>query len=51
MRRVECFGVELESPLLGSTGLPDASGAITIPAGPGLGCDPDPEVLARFRQT
>ena len=47
--RVECFGVELESPLFGSTGLPDTNGMIEVPTAPGLGMDPDPEVLERVK--
>jgi L-alanine-DL-glutamate epimerase-like enolase superfamily enzyme len=48
---IECFGVELETPLFGSTGLPDGNGSIAVPTGPGLGMDPDPDVLARLRVT
>jgi len=37
-----------ESWLAGDMPVP-AAGAIHVPDGPGLGCTPDPEVLARFR--
>ncbi len=46
---VEVFGVDLESPLFGAVGTVDANGSIAIPLGPGLGCDPDPEVIERYR--
>jgi len=46
---VECFGVKLQTPLFGSTGLPAQNGRIMIPDGPGLGADPDPDALAHLR--
>ena len=46
---VEHFAVELEAPLYGGIELPDADGNIAIPQGPGLGADPDPELLERYR--
>lgn len=46
---IECFGVELETPLFGSIGLPGPDGQIAIPDGPGLGADPEPDVLERLR--
>ncbi len=49
--RIECFGVELESPLYGSIGLPDTNGMFVVPTSPGLGMDPDPDVLKRVKVT
>ena len=46
---IESFGVELEAPLFGRIGLPGADGTIAIPQGPGLGADPDPDVMTRYR--
>ena len=46
---VECFGVKLQTPLFGRTGLPSQNGRIAIPNGPGLGADPDPDALAHLR--
>jgi len=46
---VEIFGVELEAPLFGPIGLPDAAGDVAIPTGPGLGADPDPAVVEKYR--
>ena len=46
---VEIFGVELEAPLFGRVGLPDAEGGVTIPTGPGLGANPDPAVVEQYR--
>ena len=46
---VEIFGVELEAPLFGKLGLPDAAGDVVIPTGPGLGADPDPAVVEEYR--
>jgi L-alanine-DL-glutamate epimerase-like enolase superfamily enzyme len=46
---VEIFGVELEAPLFGADGLPDAAGDVLIPTGPGLGADPDIAVVERYR--
>ena len=47
---IEIFGVQLESGLFGEAGLPGPDGEVAIPQGPGLGCDPDPEVIARYRK-
>jgi len=47
--RIECFGVQLDASLYGAGGLPDANGQFHIGDGPGLGHDPDPEVIERFR--
>lgn len=45
---VERLYVELEAPLFGE--LADAPGGLmTVPEGPGLGCDPDPAMIARYR--
>jgi L-alanine-DL-glutamate epimerase-like enolase superfamily enzyme len=46
---VEYFGVELETPIFMGVGLPGSNGEIAIPSGPGLGADPDPDVIARYR--
>lgn len=46
---IEIFGVQLESGLFGAVGLPGPDGEIAIPQGPGLGCDPDPAIVARYR--
>ena len=46
---IEVFGVQLEAPLFGDIGVPGADGTIGIPDGPGLGCDPDPQVIKRYR--
>ncbi|SAK55972.1 mandelate racemase/muconate lactonizing protein [Caballeronia hypogeia] len=47
--QIESFGVRLETPLFGPVGLPDARGVIHLPDGPGLGADPDPEVIEACR--
>jgi D-galactarolactone cycloisomerase len=45
---VERLYVELEASLFGD--LVDAhNGMMTVPDGPGLGCDPDPAVIKRYR--
>jgi L-alanine-DL-glutamate epimerase-like enolase superfamily enzyme len=46
---VEYFSVELERPIFRDVGQPTAAGDVPIPQGPGLGADPDPEVLTRYR--
>jgi D-galactarolactone cycloisomerase len=46
---VEIFGVELERPLFGEVGTPGADGMVRVPTGPGLGADPDPEMVERYR--
>lgn len=48
-RWFEHFSVELERRIFGDAVWPDARGLVAIPQGPGLGADPDPEVLARYR--
>lgn len=45
---IESFGVTLDAPFFGDIGLPDGRGVIRVPDGPGLGADPDPEVIERF---
>lgn len=39
---------DLEAPLYGAAGRP-ADGSIAVPQGPGLGMDPDPAVIAKYR--
>lgn len=46
---VEIFGVELENALFGEIGLPGPSGSVLIPTGPGLGADPNPDLVKRYR--
>ncbi|SLN77810.1 mandelate racemase/muconate lactonizing enzyme family protein [Oceanibacterium hippocampi] len=46
---VEYFGVRLEAPIFGGIELPDDRGILAIPDGPGLGADPDPDVMRRYR--
>lgn len=45
---VEWRYFDLEAPLFGPAGRP-SKGRILVPAGPGLGLDPDPAVVARYR--
>lgn len=45
---VEWRYFDLEAKLYGSAGVP-VNGAIAVPQGPGLGLDPDPEVIERYR--
>ncbi len=46
---VERLYVKLESDLFGGRTVPDSRGMLKLPDGPGLGCDPDPELLARYQ--
>lgn len=46
---IECFGVQLDASLYGTAALPDKAGDFHLPQGAGLGLDPDPEVIARYR--
>ena len=46
---VEWLFVDMETTLYGDAIIP-RSGKIQVPAGPGLGIDPDPAVIARFRK-
>ena len=41
--------VNLEADLFGGLTVPDGNGRLRLPQGPGLGCDPDPELVARYR--
>jgi L-alanine-DL-glutamate epimerase-like enolase superfamily enzyme len=45
---VEWFQLQLEADLFGGQALP-RGGRFELPAGPGLGCDPDPAVIAEYR--
>ncbi len=45
---VEWRFFDLEAPLFGEMGIP-RDGSIAVPQGPGLGADPDPAVIARYR--
>lgn len=49
MGAIERLYIDLEAPVFGAIGLPRPDGTIAIPDGPGLGADPDPEVLRRYR--
>jgi len=46
---IECFGVRLEASLFGEYGVPRPDGTLAVPTGPGLGCDPDPALVERYR--
>lgn len=46
---IECFGVRLENSLFGEFGVPRSDGTLAVPTGPGLGCDPDPALVQRYR--
>ncbi len=46
---LEHFSVEPERRIFGDAVWPDARGRVAIPQGPGLGADPDPEVLSGYR--
>ena len=46
---VERLYVDLEADLFGGRTVPDGNGRLKLPDGPGLGCDPDPELLTRYR--
>jgi D-galactarolactone cycloisomerase len=46
--RFECFYLWPEGKLYGAA-LDPVGGALDVPDGPGLGADPDPEVIRRFR--
>ena len=45
----ERLSVDLEMSLYPEIDVLDANGCIAVPTGPGLGCDPNPEVLKRYR--
>jgi L-alanine-DL-glutamate epimerase-like enolase superfamily enzyme len=46
---VEWRFLDLEARLYGSEVMPPKDGALAVPQGPGLGVDPDPDVIARYR--
>ncbi len=46
---VERLYVDLETDLFEGLTVPDSRGRIRLPTGPGLGCDPHPELIARYR--
>jgi L-alanine-DL-glutamate epimerase-like enolase superfamily enzyme len=46
---VEMFYLKREACLWGSRADVDATGRVAVPTGPGLGYDPDPEVMERYR--
>lgn len=46
---IEYFSVRLEQPIFGGIETPGSDGSIAIPTGPGLGADPDPEILKRYQ--
>jgi L-alanine-DL-glutamate epimerase-like enolase superfamily enzyme len=45
---VEWRYFDLEAKLFGSAGVP-SDGQFTVPTGPGLGLEPDPDVIRRYR--
>jgi L-alanine-DL-glutamate epimerase-like enolase superfamily enzyme len=45
---VEWRFFDLESRLYGDAAIPEG-GSIAVPQGPGLGFDPDPDVIRRYR--
>ncbi len=47
---VEWLFVDMECTLYGESIVPQ-QGKVAVPMGPGLGLDPDPEVIARFRKS
>lgn len=49
VRSVEYLFAQLERPMFGAVGVPDAAGMLAIPGGPGLGADPDPDVMDDYR--
>lgn len=46
---IEVFGVDLDDYLFGPHGLPGSNGEIAVPVAHGLGCDPDPDIIAKYR--
>ncbi len=48
---VERLYAHLESDLFGGMTVPGADGRVAVPDQPGLGCDPDPELVRRYRTT
>ena len=49
MEYLEVFGATLTEPLFDGYGTPEADCTYRIPEGPGLGADPIPEVVAKYR--
>ena len=49
MEYLEVFGAMLTEPLFEGHGLPEPDCTYRIPTGPGLGADPIPDVLSRYR--
>lgn len=47
---VEALFIDLEAPLFADLDLPGRDGHFVIPEAPGLGADPDPAVLERYRR-
>ncbi|MDH3666408.1 MAG: mandelate racemase/muconate lactonizing enzyme family protein [Paracoccaceae bacterium] len=45
---IEMFGATLTTPLFDGFGLPGPDKRFAIPTGPGLGADPEPDVINRF---
>ncbi|HWD02021.1 MAG TPA: mandelate racemase/muconate lactonizing enzyme family protein [Amycolatopsis sp.] len=46
---VEYLWASLERPIYGAVTVPDETGRIAVPTEPGLGADPDPTVLSKYR--
>lgn len=46
---LEYLWAELAAPVFGDAGRPDSRGMVAVPGGPGLGADPDPEVVKKYR--
>ena len=46
---VECFFTEVEATLYEGYIKPDAEGRFAVPGGPGLGVEPDPDVIKDYR--
>jgi L-alanine-DL-glutamate epimerase-like enolase superfamily enzyme len=46
---LEYLSVDLERPLFGDVGRVEPDGTIAIPTSAGMGADPDPETLSRYR--
>jgi L-alanine-DL-glutamate epimerase-like enolase superfamily enzyme len=49
IRWLEYLWATLDAPLFGEVALPGADGRVAVPGGPGLGADPDPAVLKKYR--
>lgn len=46
---IEVFGVDLENTLFGDVGRVGKDGVLKIPEAPGLGADPEPQMIERYR--